>query len=42
MIYVIMCGGTYEKWQTPKHLSVVKGEPIVARTILSLSPGTPA
>lgn len=33
MKYIIMCGGTYEKWQTPKHLSVVKGEPIVARTI---------
>ena len=33
MKYILMCGGTYEKWQTPKHLSVVKGEPIVARTI---------
>lgn len=33
MKYILMCGGTYEKWQTPKHLSVVKGEPIVVRTI---------
>ena len=31
--YIIMCGGNYEKWQTPKHMSVVGGEPIVARTI---------
>lgn len=33
MIYVIMCGGVYEKFQTPKHLSVVKGERVVDRTI---------
>ena len=33
MIYVIMCGGSYDKWDTPKHLTPLKGEPLVARTI---------
>lgn len=33
MIYIIMCGGQYEKWQTPRHLTKINGEPIVARTI---------
>lgn len=33
MRYIIMCGGTYDKWQTPKHLSMIHGEPLVARTI---------
>lgn len=33
MIYIVMCGGTYDKWDTPKHLTELKGEPIVARTI---------
>ena len=33
MKYIIMCGGEYEKFKTPKHLSVVKGEVIVERTI---------
>ena len=28
-----MCGGQYEKWDRPKHLTELKGEPIVARTI---------
>jgi len=28
-----MCGGTYEKWKTPKHLVEINGEPLVARTI---------
>jgi choline kinase len=28
-----MCGGEYEKFQTPKHLSIVKGERLVERTI---------
>ena len=28
-----MCGGTYEEWETPKHMTPVRGEPIVARTI---------
>lgn len=33
MKYVIMCGGTYTKWETPRQLVELKGEPIVARTI---------
>lgn len=33
MKYLIMCGGIYKLWSTPKHLVKIKGEPIVARTI---------
>ena len=33
MRYVIMCGGIYDKWEKPKQLTEVKGEPIVKRTI---------
>lgn len=33
MKYIIMCGGEYEKFKTPKHLSIVKGERLVDRTI---------
>lgn len=33
MKYIIMCGGTYGKWQKLRQLVEVKGEPIVARTI---------
>ena len=33
MKYIIMCGGRYDHWQTPKQLSLIQGEPIVARTI---------
>lgn len=33
MKYIIMAGGSYDKWDTPKHLTELKGEPIVARTI---------
>lgn len=33
MKYIIMCGGSYDKWDTPKHLTELKGEPLVARTI---------
>ena len=33
MKYIIMCGGSYPEWPQPKQLSIVKGEPIVARTI---------
>ena len=36
MIYVIMCGGTYTVWETPKQLALINGEPIVARTIRQL------
>lgn len=33
MKYIIMCGGTYKKWETPRQLLPINGEPIVARTI---------
>lgn len=33
MKYIVMCGGTYDKWDRPKHLTELKGEPLVARTI---------
>ena len=28
-----MCGGKYNKWKTPRQLSVIKGETLVGRTI---------
>ena len=33
MQYIIMCGGTYRKWQTPRQLVMVGNETIVERTI---------
>ena len=33
MKYIVMCGGVYDKWDRPKHLTELKGEPLVARTI---------
>ena len=33
MRYILMCGGDYGAWKTPRHLSVVCGEELVARTI---------
>lgn len=33
MKYIIMCGGKYDWFTTPKHLKVVNGEPLVVRTI---------
>lgn len=33
MIYLIMCGGNYTDWETPRQLTPVLGEPVVARTI---------
>ena len=33
MKYIIMCGGKYRQWETPRQLIEYKGEPIVARTI---------
>ena len=33
MKYIIMCGGHYKEWQTPRHMLEVHGEPIVGRTI---------
>ena len=31
--YIIMCGGEYSGWDTPKQLSVVHGETVVGRII---------
>ena len=31
--YIIMCGGQYQQWSTPRQLIKIRGEPIVARTI---------
>lgn len=33
MKYIIMCGGEYPMWSTPKQMTEVQGEPLVARTI---------
>ena len=33
MKYVIMCGGTYLEWETPKQLLEIHGEALVDRTI---------
>jgi molybdopterin-guanine dinucleotide biosynthesis protein A len=33
MKHIIMAGGTYAKWDRPKPLTELKGEPLVARTI---------
>lgn len=33
MKYLIMCGGTYKDWETPRQLLPINGELIVARTI---------
>lgn len=33
MKYIIMCGGEYPLWETPRWLVEVNGEPLVARTI---------
>lgn len=33
MKYIIMCGGQYEKWETPRQLTPYEGEPIAQRTI---------
>lgn len=31
--YIIMCGGNYKHWETPRQLSLINGEEVVARTI---------
>ena len=36
MKYIIMCGGTYKRWETPRQLTRICGEPLVARTIRQL------
>lgn len=33
MKYIIMCGGRYQKWETPRHLLKVGDESIIERTI---------
>ena len=33
MKYIIMCGGQYKKWETPRQLTKINGESIVERTI---------
>ena len=33
MQYIIMCGGTYQRWKKPRHLTEINGELLVARTI---------
>lgn len=33
MKYIIMCGGTYKRWEMPRQLTEICGEPLVARTI---------
>ncbi|MEE1040651.1 MAG: hypothetical protein U0L10_08020 [Lachnospiraceae bacterium] len=33
MKYIIMCGGTYEAWETPRQLTKINGEQIVMRTV---------
>lgn len=33
MIYVIMCGGDYKDFETPKQLTIINGETLVDRTI---------
>lgn len=33
MKYVLLCGGNYTKWETPRQLSKVNGEVLVERTI---------
>lgn len=36
MKYIIMCGGKYRQWDTPRHLTPIDGEPLIARTIRQL------
>lgn len=31
--YIIMAGGEYKHWEKPRHLSVINGEELIARTI---------
>ena len=33
MKYIIMCGGDYPSWESPRQLLEINGEPIVVRTI---------
>ena len=33
MKYIIMAGGNYNHWEKPRHLSIIQGEEVIARTI---------
>lgn len=33
MKYIIMCGGRYNGWETPRQMTLIHDEPVVARTI---------
>lgn len=33
MKYIVMCGGEYSHWETPRQLLEIRGEPMVGRTI---------
>lgn len=33
MKYIIMCGGQYNGWETPRQMTLIHDEPVVARTI---------
>ena len=33
MKYIIMCGGRYNGWETPRQMMIIHDEPVVARTI---------
>lgn len=33
MKYILMCGGKYRRWETPRQLTVIEGETIIERTI---------
>ena len=33
MKYIIMCGGRYNGWETPRQMMLIHDEPVVARTI---------
>lgn len=36
MKFLVMCGGTYRQWETPRQLTKIDGEPLVKRTIRQL------
>lgn len=36
MRYILMCGGHYQQWETPRHLTLINGEMLVSRTIRQL------
>lgn len=36
MKYILMCGGRYQKWEKPRHLTIIGGEILIKRTIRQL------